>query len=574
MKNPDLSIRQPFSRLFPLLIGWIVTFSLPFFFILSSAFSQWLPSSSLLSQAVSFNRGMAIYPLSTWMPGWIGSTFYYGGFSPYQPAFNTQTAQYYFSLTPSPWLSLNSWGRTYSPLSLSLNFPWAMGLSRSGFQRPFIQSSPPVRAAAEALNTPNRRIVGIESGQLIQRAPAAFNSSLSYIPGLPAYAANQVIVQFAPGTPRSEMNRLCLKHQCKELYTSKYAGFTLVNIPPTIPVIEAVQRLQAEIFVLWAEPNYFRFAHLIPNDPYYKYQWHLVHLNCPNAWDYGAGANVVIALLDSGVAYETTSLYTQAPDLAGTLFAPGYDFVNEDSFPNDDYFHGTHMAGCLAQTTNNLLGAAGVAFNATIMPVKVMDEIGGVTITDEIEGLYFAANNGAKIINMSLGGPGTSTTEAAAITYAYNNGVTIICSAGNNASNIPEYPASYPEPVSVSAIRYDFTFASLYSNYGIYVDVCAPGGDTSIDQNADGFGDGILQQSFDRLNPSVFAYYFVEGTSPAAALVSGVAALIIGKSSLPLSPSEVVTILKQSATDLGTPGWDQYYGNGLINAELALVQTL
>lgn len=427
--------------------------------------------------------------------------------------------------------------------------------------------------AAFTLPAPEIKPVGIETRQIKYKPPAIQSAGLKYIPGLPAYAANQVIIQFLPGTPLLEASRVFNRHQISELYTSPYAGYTLVRTSSSASVLEYAQRLRTERSILFAEPNYYRHSHFIPNDPYYQYQWHLSLLNCSYAWDIETGAGAVVALLDSGVAYETSGIYAQAPDLAGTLFAPGYDFVNDDPFPDDDYSHGTHMAGCIAQTSNNLLGAAGVAFGATIMPVKVMDNIGGVTIADEVEGIYFATNNGAHIISMSLGGAGTSVTEAEAITYAYNNGTTIICSAGNSGSGTPEYPASYPEPVSVSAIRTDYSFASSYSNYGIYVDVCAPGGDSSIDLNADGFGDGILQQTHDGQNFSVFSYYFYEGTSPAAALVSGVAALIIGKSSIPLAPSDVVSILEGSATDLGTAGWDQYYGHGLVNAYLAVVQT-
>ena len=429
------------------------------------------------------------------------------------------------------------------------------------------------RTAAFTSPLPGIKPVGIETRQINYKPPAIQSAGLKYVPGLAAYAANQVIVQFLPGTPPFEVGRVYSKHMCSELYTSPYAGYTLLRTSSSATALQYAQRLRTEPSILFAEPNYYRHSHFIPNDPYYKYQWHLPLLNCSYAWDLGNGAGAIVALLDSGVAYETNGIFAQAPDLAGTLFAPGYDFVNDDPFPDDDYSHGTHMASCIAQTTNNVLGAAGVAFGATIMPVKIMDNIGGVTITDEVDGIYFATNNGAHIINMSLGGPGTSATEAAAVTYAYNNGTIIICSAGNSASSTPEYPASYPEPVSVSGIRSDFSFASPYSNYGIYVDVCAPGGDLSIDQNADGFGDGILQQTHDGQNFSTFSYYFLEGTSPAAALVSGVAALIVGKSSIPLAPSDVISILEGSATDLGTPGWDQYYGHGLVNAYLAVLQT-
>jgi len=414
--------------------------------------------------------------------------------------------------------------------------------------------------------------VGIDTLQFRNGPFAALQSLSSTIPGLPTYINGQVVVTFLRGTPLAELARVYAAHQCREIYASPFAGFKVLAIPTYTTVLDMARQLSLEPSVLYVSPNYQRHAHLLPNDPYYIYQWHLPRLNCSYAWDFSTGIGALVALIDSGVAYETSGVYAQAPDLAGTLFAPGYDFYNLDAYPDDDYGHGTHMAGCIAQTTNNLLGCSGVAFNATIMPVKVMDNLGNASVTAEIDGIYFAANNGAKIINMSLGGPGTIATEQAAVTYAYNAGVTIVCSAGNAGSSVPEYPASYVECISVSSVRYDYTLP-LYSNYGAYIDVCSPGGDLTVDQNLDGFGDGILQQTFTSPTYTTFYYYFMEGTSPAAALVSGAAALIVSKSTLPLTPLQVTSILEGSATDLGTVGWDQSFGYGLVNTYLAVLQT-
>ncbi|MEW5801115.1 MAG: S8 family peptidase [bacterium] len=428
---------------------------------------------------------------------------------------------------------------------------------------------PPAPSSVPAVPVP----VGIDTGQLRYGPPASQFLGVTYTSDQPTYVNGQVLATFRPGTPPAEISRVYAVHQCREILTSPYAGYKLLAIPSFVTVLDMARKLSLEPSILYVSPNYYRHAHLIPNDPYYIYQWHLPRLNCSYAWDYSTGVGALVGLLDSGVAYQTTTTYALAPDLAGTLFVPGYDFINLDAYPNDDYGHGTHMAGCIAQTTNNLLGCSGVAFNASIMPVKVMDNLGSTPISAEADGIYFAANNGAKIINMSLGGTGTSATEHAAVTYAYNNGVTIICSSGNAGSSIPEYPASYTECISVSAIRYDYT-KPTYSNYGTYIDVCSPGGDLTVDQNLDGFGDGILQQTFASPNYTTFYYYFMEGTSPAAALVSGVAALIISKSTIPLTPLQVTTTLETSATDLGTVGWDQYFGWGLVNAYLAVLRTL
>jgi len=325
--------------------------------------------------------------------------------------------------------------------------------------------------------------------------------------------------------------------------------------------------------VLYAEPNYYRHAHLIPNDPYYRYQWHLPHMFTNWAWDLARGTGVVVALLDSGVSYRNATPYGLAPDLAGTLIVAGWDFVNADATPDDDSGHGTHMCGCIAQTTNNLLGTAGVAFSSTVMAVKVMDSLGNVTVADEADGIYYAANNGAKVINMSLGGAGISLTEQTAVVYAYGQGVTLFGSSGNAGSSVPEYPAAYTECISVGAVQYDRTRPS-YSNYGVELDLVAPGGNITVDQNLDGYADGILQQTHDGTTFSTFFYYFMEGTSPACALASGVAALVIDKATAALTPLQVRNSLQNNAIDLGTTGWDQYYGWGEINAYSAVFNTL
>ena len=390
--------------------------------------------------------------------------------------------------------------------------------------------------------------------------------------GDPEYVSDQILVKFHTGVSHDKQKMIHDKHDCKEIYESEYGGFIVIEIPSDVTVHEMVNRYLLEAEVEYAEPNYIRHSHLVPNDTYFSYQWHHSLMKSTSAWDLGKGTGVVVAVVDSGVAYRTSVGYTRAPDLAGTLFKSGWDFVNGDPYPDDDNGHGTHMAGCIAQTTNNYLGVAGVAYGATILPVKVMDASGSVSIADEVDGIYFAVNNGAHIINLSLGGEGESVSEEAAIDYAVNSGVVVICSAGNSGSNTPEYPASYHQSISVSAVRYDRTRPS-YSNYGADIDICAPGGDITVDQNYDYFGDGILQQTHNGSNLNTFYYYFMEGTSPATALVSGVAALIIGKSSSTISPAQVKTNMTVTATDLGATGWDQYYGWGLVNAYSALLRT-
>lgn len=325
--------------------------------------------------------------------------------------------------------------------------------------------------------------------------------------------------------------------------------------------------------VEYAEPNYFAYAFMIPNDPYYKYQWHLKSIGLERAWNVSSGLGAVVAVIDTGAAYENytqnkRNKYYRAPDLAGASFAPGYDFVNNDTHPNDDNGHGTHVAGTIAQRTNNALGAAGTAFSATIMPIKVLDKNGAGTYSDVADGIRWAADHGAKVINLSLGGPVPATYLEEAVAYAYGKGVTIVAAAGNNSSSSASYPAAYDAfVIAVGAVRYDKTLA-YYSNYGPSIDLVAPGGDTQIDQNNDGYGDGVLQQTFSGAF-NRFGYYFYQGTSMAAPHVAGAAALVISKGIATTSDS-VRTVLESTADDLGAPGRDDTYGRGLINAAAAL----
>jgi serine protease len=335
-----------------------------------------------------------------------------------------------------------------------------------------------------------------------------------------------------------------------------------------------VELYSREPDVEYAELNYYACAFFVPNDPYYTYQWHLYEtyagVNIEPAWDITTGnPDVIVAVLDTGVAYENFKGFQQAPDLANTLFVPGYDFVNNDSHPNDDDAHGTHVTGTIAQSTNNGLGAAGIAFHCSIMPVKVLNRRGEAPYATIADGVYFAADNGANIINLSLGGPADSTTLRDAVAYAYNHGVTIICAAGNEyeQGNPVMYPAAYDEYcIAVGATRYDRTRA-YYSNTGSYLDLVAPGGDLNVDQNADGYGDGILQQTFGT-GPKDWGYWFYTGTSMAAPHVSGVAALLISAGIT--DPDAVREALQNTATDSGPAGWDEEYGWGLIDAYAAL----
>lgn len=341
----------------------------------------------------------------------------------------------------------------------------------------------------------------------------------------------------------------------------------------------AGRRPIAAVLVLgaaWLAPAHLAsVAHALPsgeapNDPLFRYQWHLQAIQLPDAWAVSRGAGATVAILDTGVAYENRGRYRRAPDLAGTRFVRGWDFVDGDAHPNDEpprsrQSHGTHIAGIVAQTTNNALGAAGVAPKAAIMPVRVLkpDQSGsGKTIA---KGLRYAADHGADVANLSLSGPKGDPALKAAVTYAVSKGVTIVAAAGNGGAPSVGFPGAYPEVIAVGAVGRDKTRAS-YSNYGEALDLVAPGGDGGFDAVGEP-EEGVLQQTL-KGDSSTFCYCLMASTSAAAAQVSGTAALLVG-SGRKTSPAEVRSALLSSAQDLGSPGHDPEYGAGLVQAAAA-----
>jgi len=409
----------------------------------------------------------------------------------------------------------------------------------------------------------------------------------------PLFVPGEVIVKFRPGTKWSSVQGVHGRHGTKVVYSSPLAGFKRVRIPKGKTVPGVVAALRKEPSVEYAEPNTICNSFLTPSDPSYSYQWHLDipqgseraewhganggGINAEPAWDLSQGSGVIVAVLDTGVAYEDYGQYQQAPDLAGTAFVSGYDFINNDSHPNDDDSHGTHVAGTIAQSTNNGVGVAGVAPACSIMPVKVLDDKGSGTAQSLADGIYYAADNGAQVINMSLGWPvrgrravDPGATVRNAVAYAHGKGVTIVCASGNDGRGAVAYPAAYDDYcIAVGATRYDESRAS-YSNYGSSLDIVAPGGDVDVDQNDDGYVDGVLQNTFNPNTGDVtdFSYWFFDGTSMAAPHVSGVAALLIARGAS--RPDEVRQALQTTAEDKGESGWDNRYGHGLLDAAAAV----
>ena len=355
-----------------------------------------------------------------------------------------------------------------------------------------------------------------------------------------------------------------------------------------LDTILAVKALARRADVAAAEPNHVVQADAVPNDPMYPLQWHYPLIHLPAAWDVTTGSESVdVAVIDTGVLFAH-------PDLAGQL-ATGFDFISDpevaadgdgiDPDANDpgdgagqrSSFHGTHVAGTIGGATSNARGGAGVAWNVTLVPLRVLG-VGGGSLYDILQAVRYAAGlpndsgSARKVdaINLSLGGTSYSSQAAAVFAEARDAGVIVIAAAGNANTSQPHYPAAYPGVVSVSAVDLRKEKAP-YSSFGASIDVAAPGGDMSQDRNGDGYADGILS-TLKNADTGAFNYAFYQGTSMAAPHVTGVVALM--KAAKPgLSPAELDTLLAGGTIteDLGAQGRDDIFGHGLIDARNAVV---
>lgn len=333
-------------------------------------------------------------------------------------------------------------------------------------------------------------------------------------------------------------------------------------------------------------------------------QWNFLPgtgVDAPRAWDnlFAAGRpggkGVKIAVLDSGVAYETRGRFKKSPDLKKIRFAKGYDFCartsnginaceGRDPYPNDDYGHGTHVISTIAESTNNGVALTGLAYGATIIPVKVLNSRGEGDEDTITAGIRYAVKQGAQIINLSFefGSATTSATQvpriAAAVRYARANNVTVVAASGNTELQRVGYPAALPGVISVGAVTEHGCLAE-YSNYGPGLDVVAPGGgkDAALPDQPQCTPNGpqgrpIYQLTLTDKRRQTFGYPTdYVGTSMATPHVSATAALIIASGVLgpKPTPDQIDQRLKATARDLGTPGPDELYGAGLIDAGAA-----
>jgi serine protease len=311
-----------------------------------------------------------------------------------------------------------------------------------------------------------------------------------------------------------------------------------------------------------------------PNDPLYQFQWNFKQVNAEKAWKTSTGRDVTVAVIDTGVAMDDAPDrgITRPKDLEGTAGVGGYDFVDDDDFAWDGHGHGTHVAGTIAQTTNNEYGVAGLAHNAKIMPLRVLNSRGFGQISDISDAIRFAADNDAQVINMSLGGPLPSLVLSRSIKYAAKKGVTIVAAAGNGGKRAPSYPAAYDNVIAVAATQFDKN-TTFYSQWGKYVDIAAPGGNTRVDQNGDGRPDGVMQQTLKNGKTDEHDFVLYMGTSMASPHVAAGAALVISQGIT--HPDKVEAVLQKTADDSLRDRYDdekefkERYGAGLMQADKA-----
>lgn len=314
---------------------------------------------------------------------------------------------------------------------------------------------------------------------------------------------------------------------------------------------DAVAALKDHPLVEVVEPEIQLQAFGYPNDPMYEKQWNLRAMGAPVGWSTTSrGKGVVVAVVDTGV--------TKVEDLEGTKLLEGATFVPGTTTAADDQGHGTHVAGTIAQTTHNGKGVAGVAPEATILPVKVLSKWGFGSSSWIAAGIDYAVDNGADVINLSLGGPYSGVIHNA-IKKARAKGVIVVAAVGNSGKKGVGYPGGLEETIGVSATGPDGKLA-FYSSWGKGTDIAAPGGDKRVP------GGGVLQNTIDGRGGEVYAEF--QGTSMATPHVAGAAAILLSHG---VPPSAVERVLLESARG---DGWNEKYGHGQLDLAAALTKVV
>lgn len=406
-------------------------------------------------------------------------------------------------------------------------------------------------------------LLGIALVLLLPLAPTAANSP----------ARTMLMVRFQPAVTLAEASRLVRSVGATVNGRIPQLDLLSISLPNTRADAAFTQLMQQEA-VIYAEPNARAWATLLPNDPGWLQQWGPQKINAPQAWDLTMGSpDQVIAILDSGVTINHPDLTNQlwvnpgevpangidddangkVDDVWGWHFYHNWDGETyvpaEDNQVADDYGHGTHVAGIAGAEINNGTGVAGMAGDSKLMTVKVLDQYGIGWYDDIAQGIVYAVDNGAQVINLSLGGTASSQALQDAVNYALAHNVLVVASTGNDGGAVL-YPAACDNVLAVAATDRDDQRPS-FSNYGPQVDVAAPGVD--------------IYSTW----PWRDGYWTESGTSMSAPHVAGVAALIWATQ--PLSTAAQISyVITSTAHDIQTPGWDPYTGWGRVDAWAAV----
>jgi serine protease len=424
--------------------------------------------------------------------------------------------------------------------------------------------------------------------------------------GAPAVASaadvvpGKVIVRYKSDATRHE-RAIVQRRTGTRFGTRLPGGSRTLAIADGESVAKTVAELNSHPHVAYAVPDYkVHAADFVPNDPgrgsgWERLQWNFVGqwgVNAPPAWNRAiaahapGGRGVVVAVIDSGVAYENHKPFRRAPDLSPRQFAKArYDWVDNDRHPNDEESHGTHVTGTIAQQTNNRRGVTGLAYGVKIMPLRVLDAWGNGDGADIARAIRYAVKHHARVINMSVEFD-TSLRASdipeviAAMRYATRKRVTMVAASGNEGISKVAYPARYSDVISVGASTYNGCLAD-YSNAGRGLDLVAPGGgqDANFTGNArdrancnpESADRQIVQQTLWH-DVRHFRLIGFEGTSFATPHVTAAAALLIASKRLGArpTPAQIKRRLRVTARDLGPNGIDAHYGAGLLDVGAAL----
>jgi serine protease len=424
-------------------------------------------------------------------------------------------------------------------------------------------------------------------------ATPATASAADVVPG-------KVIVRYKSDATRSE--RAAVQRRTGTRFGTRLPGGSrTLEIHDGDSVAKTIADLKHHEKVAYAVPDYeVHAAEFLPNDPgrgsgWQQLQWNFVGrwgVNAPQAWDEAlaagapGGRGVVVAVIDSGVAYENRRQFRRAPDLGGSRFTKAaYDWVDNDRHPDDEESHGTHVTGTIAQQTNNARGVTGLAYNVKIMPLRVLDSEGNGDGADIARAIRYAVRHHANVINMSVEfdtslRAGDIPDVIAALHYAARKRVVLVAASGNEGIGKVAYPARDSQVISVGATTFDGCRAD-YSNAGPGLDLVAPGGGQDADSRGNAMDKAnchptradrqIVQQTLWH-DVRHFRLVGFEGTSFATPHVTAAAALLIATHRLGKhpTPAAVKARLKATARDLGAPGNDPRYGAGLLDVGAAL----